>query len=84
MSHPPIQNTSDQAPPKRSRARTIFGWVLIVIAVLMLLGNLARLTSGGGISSGDTAQATGALVGMVLAIGIPLVGGLLLLRRPTA
>lgn len=73
--------TSTQAPPQRSRVRTILGWVLIVIAVLALLGNLGRLAGGGG-GSGDTAQTMGALVGMVLAIAIPLVGGLLLLRRP--
>lgn len=77
------QTTPAQNPPKRSGARTVIGWLLIVLAVLALLGNLARLSSITD-GSGDTAETLGALVGVVLAIAVPLVIGILLLRRPKA
>lgn len=80
------ETTPTQHPPKRSGVRTVLGWLLIAIAVLALLGNLARLTGGNGDSgdSGGTAEMLGALLGAGLLIAVPLVIGVLLLRRPRA
>lgn len=71
------------ATPERSRGRTVLGWVLIAVAALALLGNIGRI-AGGGSGSGDTTQTAGALVGIILIIAVPLVAGILLLRRPRA
>ncbi|WP_131104621.1 hypothetical protein [Ornithinimicrobium sufpigmenti] len=83
MSNSSPQTTPAQNPPKRSGVRTVLGWLLIVIAGLALLGNLARLSSLNDGASG-TAEMLGAIVGVVLAIAVPLVIGILLLRRPKA
>lgn len=82
----PYQVTPDpqQPPRRRSVARTVFGWILIAIGVLALLGRMAAMTSGNAAGAANSAEAAGQLFGALLIIVLPLVVGILLLRRPKA
>ncbi len=85
MQHDPYATqTPEQTLPKRSKVRTFFGWLLIVVAALAVLGTLANLGSGNAQGAGNTGELVGMLLGALLFIGVPLVVGLLLLRRPKA
>lgn len=85
MQHDPYtEQAPAQTPPKRSTVRTVFGWLLIVVAGLAVLGTLANLGSGNAQGAGNAGELVGQLLGALLFIAVPLVVGLLLLRRPKA
>lgn len=71
-----------QQPPQRSGARTAWGWILIVFGGLVLLGQLAMAGSGQAPQSANGAEAAGRLFGIFLFGIAPIVGGILLLRKP--
>ena len=71
-----------QQPPQRSGARTSWGWILIVFGCLVLLAQLAMAATGQGPQSANGAEAAGRLF-VIFLFGIaPVVGGILLLRKP--
>ncbi|MFT4084512.1 MAG: hypothetical protein QM638_18200 [Nocardioides sp.] len=90
MSHdyspPPPPPDWPPEPPRRSTGRTVGGWAMIVLGVLIVLGALASLANGdsGGSSGHDAAYQAGAILGRVIVFAVAaglVIGGTRLLRR---
>ncbi len=68
--------------PRRPVWRTVLGWILIGLSVLLLLSTLSRMGLGDlRLSGSGPAYVYGYLVGALITIALPAVIGWLLLRR---
>lgn len=77
----------DPAPHPRHRplGRTLLGVALLVFAGVVLLGQIGRIATRPGIAAGqgiDPGFVIGTVVALLMAVGVPLLVGILLLRHP--
>ena len=69
------------SPDRPKQGGRGLGWAMLVVGVILCLGTLSSVASGGGTSTGGAAETAGAVIGRLIMLALGIAGIVYGLRR---